>query len=114
MEADLWIREFKPFNHCGPKLHRGLYRTDKHRVQPAIVTLLEIHKECPEIFGQLEIYVDGGIRRGTDILKALALGATAVGVGRPYLYSLAYGKEGVQHLTESMLTQRRYFNIYRY
>ncbi|PCG94528.1 Aldolase-type TIM barrel [Penicillium occitanis (nom. inval.)] len=69
-------------------------------VQPAIVTLLEIHKECPEIFGQLEIYVDGGIRRGTDILKTLALGATAVGVGRPYLYSLAYGKEGVQHLTE--------------
>jgi L-lactate dehydrogenase (cytochrome) len=62
---------------------------------------LEIHKNCPEIFGQLEIYVDGGIRRGTDILKALALGATAVGVGRPYLYSLAYGQEGVEHLTES-------------
>ncbi|CRG86286.1 L-lactate dehydrogenase (cytochrome) [Talaromyces islandicus] len=69
-------------------------------VQPAMVTLLEIHKECPEIFGKLEIYIDGGIRRGTDILKALALGATAVGVGRPYLYSLAYGEEGVQHLTE--------------
>lgn len=70
-------------------------------VQPAMVTLLEIHKECPNIFGKLEIYIDGGIRRGTDILKALALGATAVGVGRPYLYSLAYGEEGVQHLTES-------------
>jgi L-lactate dehydrogenase (cytochrome) len=66
-----------------------------------MATLLEMHKECPDIFGKLEIYVDGGIRRGTDILKALALGATAVGVGRPYLYSLAYGEEGVQHLTES-------------
>lgn len=49
----------------------------------------------------MEIYIDGGIRRGTDILKALALGATAVGVGRPYLYSLAYGQEGVEHLTQS-------------
>lgn len=65
------------------------------------MTLLEIHKECPEVFEELEIYVDGGIRRGTDILKALALGATAVGIGRPYLYSLSYGQEGVQHLTES-------------
>jgi L-lactate dehydrogenase (cytochrome) len=49
----------------------------------------------------MEVYVDGGIRRGTDILKALALGATAVGIGRPYLYSLAYGQEGVEHLTQS-------------
>ncbi|KAJ9646759.1 hypothetical protein H2204_000451 [Knufia peltigerae] len=68
--------------------------------QPALLTLLEIHRQCPEILDQLEIYVDGGIRRGTDILKALALGATAVGIGRPYLYSLAYGQEGVEHLTE--------------
>ncbi|KAK4936135.1 hypothetical protein LTR10_022931 [Elasticomyces elasticus] len=69
-------------------------------VQPAIVTLLEIHKQCPEVLSKLEIYVDGGIRRGTDILKALALGATAVGIGRPCLYSLAYGQEGVEHLIE--------------
>ncbi|KAH8682899.1 FMN-dependent dehydrogenase-domain-containing protein [Tricladium varicosporioides] len=67
--------------------------------QPSILTLLELHKIAPEIFGKLEIYVDGGITRGTDIVKALALGATAVGVGRPYLYSLAYGTEGVEHLT---------------
>jgi L-lactate dehydrogenase (cytochrome) len=47
------------------------------------------------------VYVDGGITRGTDILKAIALGATAVGIGRPYLYALAYGAEGIQHLSES-------------
>lgn len=77
-----------------------------------MVTLLEMHKECPDIFGKLEIYIDGGIRRGTDILKALALGATAVGVGRPYLYSLAYGEEGVQHLTESTyISTEAGFNI---
>ncbi|KAL5338191.1 FMN-dependent dehydrogenase-domain-containing protein [Aspergillus crustosus] len=69
-------------------------------VQPAIHTLLELHRTCPEIFGKMDIYIDGGIRRGTDILKAIALGATAVGVGRPYLYSLAYGQDGVEHLTQ--------------
>ena len=41
--------------------------------------------------GRVPIIVDGGIRRGTDILKALALGATAVQIGRPYLYGLAVG-----------------------
>ena len=47
---------------------------------------------------KFEIYVDGGVRRATDVLKALALGATAVGIGRPFLYSFcAYGEEGVDH-----------------
>eukprot|EP00026_Physarum_polycephalum_P005599 Phypoly_transcript_05634.p1 GENE.Phypoly_transcript_05634~~Phypoly_transcript_05634.p1 ORF type:complete len:510 (+),score=103.58 Phypoly_transcript_05634:350-1879(+) len=50
---------------------------------------------------KLEIYVDGGIRRGTDIFKALALGATAVGIGRPSLYGLAaYGQDGVERVIE--------------
>ena len=68
---------------------------------PAILTLLECWKVCPEIFEKLEVYVDGGIHRGTDVVKALSLGATAVGVGRPFLYSLAYGKDGVQKLVNS-------------
>jgi 4-hydroxymandelate oxidase len=47
------------------------------------------------------VYVDGGIRRGTDILKALALGARAVLVGRPILWGLAVnGAEGVFHVLE--------------
>ncbi|WP_022667143.1 FMN-dependent alpha-hydroxy acid dehydrogenase [Desulfospira joergensenii] len=46
-----------------------------------------------------EVFIDGGIRRGSDIFKALALGATAVGIGRPVLYSLAaYGQEGVERM----------------
>jgi len=46
---------------------------------------------------KFELYVDGGVRRATDVLKAIALGATAVGVGRPFLYSFsAYGSEGVE------------------
>ncbi len=44
-----------------------------------------------------EIYVDGGVRRASDVLKAIALGAKAVGVGRPFLYAFcSYGQEGVE------------------
>jgi 4-hydroxymandelate oxidase len=60
------------------------------------------------IAGKAEVYVDGGLRRGTDILKALALGARAVLVGRPVLWGLATrGAEGVQavldHLREELI-----------
>ncbi|CAL5875300.1 uncharacterized protein PFLUO_LOCUS9605 [Penicillium psychrofluorescens] len=45
---------------------------------------------------RLEVFVDGGVRRATDILKALCLGATGVGIGRPFLYAMsAYGLDGV-------------------
>ncbi|KII95635.1 hypothetical protein PLICRDRAFT_34557 [Plicaturopsis crispa FD-325 SS-3] len=44
------------------------------------------------------LFVDGGVRRATDVLKAVALGATAVGVGRPFLYAYSsYGQEGIDH-----------------
>ena len=42
------------------------------------------------VAGQCEVYMDGGIRTGTDVFKALALGARAVFVGRPVVYGLAY------------------------
>jgi len=45
---------------------------------------------------RLEVYVDGGVRRATDVLKALCLGARGVGIGRPFLYAMsAYGVDGV-------------------
>ncbi|KAE8340292.1 hypothetical protein BDV24DRAFT_134092 [Aspergillus arachidicola] len=69
---------------------------------PSIITLLELHKRCPEIFDKMEIYVDSGIRRGTDILKAICLGATAVGMGRSMLFATNYGQEGVEHRTSVM------------
>ncbi|MEO1085801.1 MAG: alpha-hydroxy acid oxidase [Acidobacteriota bacterium] len=50
---------------------------------------------------RLEVMMDGGIRRGTDIVKALALGARAVGVGRPILWGLAVdGEDGVGHVLD--------------
>jgi 4-hydroxymandelate oxidase len=49
------------------------------------------------VSGRAAVMVDSGFRRGTDIFKALALGATAVGVGRPYMWGLAaFGQEGVE------------------
>ncbi len=55
--------------------------------------------------GQADIILDGGIRRGTDIIKAIALGATAVAVGRPYLYGLgAAGEAGVSRALELLIS----------
>jgi isopentenyl diphosphate isomerase/L-lactate dehydrogenase-like FMN-dependent dehydrogenase len=49
--------------------------------------------------GRIEVYVDGGVRTGVDVLRALALGARAVLIGRPYLWALAIGGEaGVREL----------------
>ncbi|KAL3470482.1 FMN-dependent dehydrogenase-domain-containing protein [Aspergillus californicus] len=67
---------------------------------PSILVLLEMHRICPEIFHQMEVFIDGGFRRGSDILKALCLGAKAVGIGRSFLYALHYGTEGVEHLIQ--------------
>lgn len=68
----------------------------------SLLTLLEIRMYRPELFDKLEIYLDGGVRRGTDVIKALCLGATAVGLGRPFMYSLSgYGTDGVCRAIES-------------
>lgn len=64
---------------------------------PTILSLLEFHKNCPEIFGRMEILIDGGFRRGSDVIKAICLGASAVGVGRPFIYAVGYGPAGVEH-----------------
>jgi 4-hydroxymandelate oxidase len=51
--------------------------------------------------GRIPIFVDGGVRRGTDVFKALALGAKAVGIGRPMLWGLgAFGEAGVDRVLE--------------
>lgn len=51
--------------------------------------------------GRIPVFVDGGFRRGTDIYKALASGARAVGIGRPYIWGLsAFGQEGVERVLD--------------
>lgn len=50
---------------------------------------------------RIEIFIDGGVRRATDILKAIALGAKGVGIGRPFLYAMStYGELGVRRLIQ--------------
>jgi L-lactate dehydrogenase (cytochrome) len=66
-----------------------------------ILVLLELQKCCPQVFDRMEVYVDGGISRGTDIFKALCLGAKAVGIGRGFLYALNYAREGIEHFIDS-------------
>jgi isopentenyl diphosphate isomerase/L-lactate dehydrogenase-like FMN-dependent dehydrogenase len=54
-----------------------------------------------EVGGRIPVLLDGGVRRGTDVFKALALGAKAVGIGRPFLWGLgAFGQAGVERVLE--------------
>jgi 4-hydroxymandelate oxidase len=56
--------------------------------------------------GKIPVMIDGGFRRGTDVLKALALGAKAVGIARPYLFGLAaFGQPGVQRVVTLLRTE---------
>jgi isopentenyl diphosphate isomerase/L-lactate dehydrogenase-like FMN-dependent dehydrogenase len=68
----------------------------------ALEVALEIHEEAPEVFKQVEVYADGGVRYGTDALKLLALGVRAVGVGRPFMYANTYGADGVARAAEML------------
>jgi isopentenyl diphosphate isomerase/L-lactate dehydrogenase-like FMN-dependent dehydrogenase len=58
--------------------------------------------------GRIPVFIDGGIRRGTDIFKALALGATAVGIGRPQAWGLAaFGGAGVEAVSDILAHELR-------
>jgi 4-hydroxymandelate oxidase len=60
-------------------------------------TVASLPEVVEGVRGRVPVILDGGIRRGTDIFKALALGATATGIGRPYIWGLAsFGQEGVE------------------
>ena len=63
---------------------------------------IEVLEECVKAAnGECEVYFDGGVERGTDVLKALALGANAVFIGRPVLWGLAHsGQEGVERVLD--------------
>lgn len=80
-------------NHGGRQANGGL---------PA----LECLPDVVEASGDLPVLFDSGVRSGADVIKALALGASAVGVGRPYAYGLALGGvDGIVHVLRSMLAE---------
>ena len=105
-----------------PVLVKGILRSDdallsvKHGASGVIVSnhgarqldttppTISILPEIVDVVGsKVEVYVDGGIRRGTDVLKAIACGARAVFIGRPALWGLASGAEaGVRYVLEML------------
>uniref|UniRef100_A0A2K6KTQ2 (S)-2-hydroxy-acid oxidase n=1 Tax=Rhinopithecus bieti TaxID=61621 RepID=A0A2K6KTQ2_RHIBE len=73
---------------------------------PATIDVLPEIVEAVE--GKVEVFLDGGVRKGTDVLKALALGAKAVFVGRPIIWGLAFqGEKGVQDVLEILTEEFR-------
>lgn len=111
-----WVQSLSPL----PLVLKGILRSDDavraveygakaiivsnhggRQLDGAIATIDALPDVVAAVKGQAEILVDGGIRRGTDVLKALALGAKAVLIGRPVLWGLAAaGCDGVQHVLE--------------
>jgi isopentenyl diphosphate isomerase/L-lactate dehydrogenase-like FMN-dependent dehydrogenase len=72
------------------------------RVLDGVHATIDVLPEVVEaVEGRAEVFIDGGIRRGTDVVKALALGARACLIGRPYLFGLAVGGQaGVSRVLE--------------
>lgn len=115
--ADLeWLRELSSL----PLLVKGIVRADDavraadhgvagivvsnhggRQLDTSIATIDALGPIAEAVGDRVELLVDGGIRRGTDVVKALALGARAVCVGRPILWGLASeGQAGVEHVLE--------------
>lgn len=60
-------------------------------------TITSLPEVVAGVAGKIPVICDGGFRRGTDIFKAMALGASSIGIGRPYIWGLgAFGQEGVE------------------
>jgi 4-hydroxymandelate oxidase len=71
-------------------------------------TLEALPEVVAAVRGRVPVIVDGGFRRGTDVFKALALGAAAVGIGRPYVWGLAsFGEQGVDRVLEMLNNELR-------
>jgi lactate 2-monooxygenase len=78
-------------NHGGRQANGGIAAID---MLPGVVDAVD---------GRVPVLFDSGVRSGTDVVKALAVGATAVGIGRPYVYGLALnGAEGAAHVLRSI------------
>jgi 4-hydroxymandelate oxidase len=124
---ELGLGETPPRHGCCQATHEGhVTREDapiavEHGVDGLIVsnhggraeeTLRPTIESLPEVIdgvaGKIPVIVDGGVRRGTDIFKALALGATAVGIGRPEAWGLAaFGQAGVETVLEILRRELR-------
>jgi len=70
------------------------------------IAAIDLLGDVVKAAGKAPVLFDSGVRSGTDVVKALALGARAVGIGRPYAYGLALdGAEGIAHVLRSLLAE---------
>jgi 4-hydroxymandelate oxidase len=77
-------------------------------IESGRATLESLPEVVRAVGGRIPVLVDGGVRRGTDAFKALALGATAVGIGRPYAWGLAaFGQDGVERVLDILNLELR-------
>jgi len=91
--VDLGVDAIYCSNHGGRQANGGIAAID---LLPGVVAAA----------GTTPVLFDSGVRSGSDVIKALALGATAVGIGRPYAYGLAIGgADGAEHVLRSMLAE---------
>jgi 4-hydroxymandelate oxidase len=87
---------------CGARAIMVSNHGGRH-LDTTVTTAAAIGEIASALSGNAEVYVDGGVRRGTDIFKALALGAHAVMIGRPVLWGLAvHGSDGVRDVLEHL------------
>ena len=79
------------------------------RVEDGAGSTIEVLPEIVEaVDGRMPVLIDSGFRRGTDVVKALALGANAVCIGRPYLWGLgAFGQAGVERVLDILRAETR-------
>ena len=118
-----WVRQ----NFDGPVLVKGVLTAEDARralelgcdgvvvsnhggrqLDGAPATIDVLPEVVAAVGDQMEILVDGGVRRGSDVLKALALGAKAVLIGRPYVWGLALGgQDGVSHVLETLRAEMK-------
>src|ERR1700733_1463623 len=122
-EEVAWVRD----NFDGPVLVKGVLTADdcrraldlgcdgvvgsNHggRQLDGVPATIQVLPEIVAAVGdRMEILLDGGVRRGSDVLKALALGAKAVLIGRPYVWGLALGgQDGVAHMLELLRAEMK-------
>ncbi|KAK4555084.1 hypothetical protein LTR86_007850 [Recurvomyces mirabilis] len=101
-EMEVWVKGIATAEDAILALHhqvRGIVVSNHggRQLNGALATLDALPEVVEAIQGKIPVHVDGGIRHGTDVFKALALGADFVWVGRPALWGLAYkGQEGVE------------------
>ena len=90
---------------------QSIVRTTGGRQANGGIATIDLLEDVVKAAGDTPVLFDSGIRSGTDAVKALALGARAVGVGRPYTYGLALGgAEGAAWVLRSILAEADLFD----